>query len=64
MKSLTRIHQQTLDILSGMHRRSHTLPATLDRVIDIHNRYVSNILCLFGVSGMMQLTQVERDSPL
>lgn len=50
-KSLTQIHQQTIDILDRLGRRNHTSPDTFDRVIAIHNHYYDNVADAYKAHG-------------
>lgn len=50
-KTLTQIHQQTIDLLGRMHCRRHTLTASFDKVAAIHNRYFDNAAEAFDAKG-------------
>lgn len=50
-KTIAQIHQQTIDILNRMHSRKCTLPMSLDKVVEIHNRYFDNIAKAFNATG-------------
>lgn len=64
MKSIARIHQQTLDILARMSRRPHTTRESMDKVIRIHNGYLRAAAGCFGHLECATLTPSQINASL
>ncbi len=64
MKSMSNIHQQTLNILVRMSSRRHSSPEAMDAVVEIHNRYLANICRHFGVPDVSRLSLAQANTML
>lgn len=63
-KSIATIHQQTLDLLSALSRRTATTDAIVDHVIRTHNRYLDRICRAFGATHISVLTARQLRKPV
>ena len=63
-KSIATIHQQTLDLLSALGRRTATTDAIVEHVIRTHNRYLARICRAFGATHISVLTARQLRKPV
>ena len=63
-KTISQIHQQTLDIVYYLNGRKATKSSTIDMVIKTHNRYLDNIATAFGVLSVTLLTLPQWEIPI
>lgn len=63
-KSIAAIHQQTLDLLSALSRRTATTDAIVEHVIRTHNHYLDRIRRAFGATHISVLTARQLRKPV